>query len=438
VETVLNFCTLMNEQNKPVELNREKIEAQAEEMASKGLRVLAVAGGEYKENKKKEFYEISDLKELVFYGLAGFIDPLRPEAIEAVNKCKDAGIKVIMITGDHPSTASVIAKELGIAGENKKTVTGQQLNESGTPDSPAFEKLVCSSNVFARVSPTQKLEIVDMLMKEGEFVAVTGDGVNDAPALSRANIGVAMGSGTDVAKEISSMIIADDNFSSIVSGVEEGRFAYDNVRKVIYLLISTGAAEVILFLASVLAGLPLPLLAVQLLWLNLVTNGIQDVALAFEGGEPGAMKRKPRKTDEKIFNPQMINQTLVSGITIGLIAFVSWYWLIKNNVMSEEGARNIILLLMVLMQNFHVFNCRSEFTSAFRIPLSRNYILILGVLLAQGIHILSLFSPFMQKILYVKKIAFYDWGLVFFIALIILIVMEIFKLINNYFITSKK
>jgi len=432
VETVLNFCTSMNEKNNRVNLNVREIEKQAEDMAFRGLRVLAVAGGEYKENHNKEFYEAGDLKELVFYGLAGFIDPLRQETLQAVNKCKDAGIKVVMITGDHPSTASAIAKELGISGENQTTVTGQQLIEAGTPDSPAFEELVSKSSVFARVSPSQKLEIVDMLMKEGEFVAVTGDGVNDAPALSRANIGVAMGSGTDVAKEISSMIIIDDNFSSIVSGVEEGRFAYDNVRKVIYLLISTGAAEIVLFFASVLAGLPLPLMAVQLLWLNLVTNGIQDVALAFEGGEPGAMKRKPRKTDEKIFNNHMINQTVIAGLTMGLTTFVSWYWLIKEQGMDEYGARNIILLLFVLMQNFHVFNCRSEFTSAFRVPISRNYMLILGVLLAQGIHILSLFLPFMQKILYVGSITFYEWGVVCLVALIILIVMEFFKLINSY------
>jgi magnesium-transporting ATPase (P-type) len=187
-------------------------------------------------------------------------------------------------------------------------VTGRELSEAGTPDSPAFEKLVSSTHVFARVSPTQKLEIVDVLIRRGEFVAVTGDGVNDAPALRRANIGVAMGSGTDVAKEVGSMIVADDNFASIVAGVEEGRFAYDNVRKVIYLLISTGAAEVLMFIAAILAGLPIPLLAVQLLWLNLVTNGIQDVALAFEGGEPGAMKRKPRRPEETIFDPQMIGR----------------------------------------------------------------------------------------------------------------------------------
>jgi len=223
------------------------------------------------------------------------------------------------------------------------------------------------------------------------------------------------------------MIVTDDNFSSIVSGVEEGRFAYDNVRKVIYLLISTGAAEVALFLAAIFAGLPLPLLAVQLLWLNLVTNGIQDVALAFEGGEPGAMERKPRKTNEKIFNPQMISQTLISGLTMGMIAFGFWYFLIKVQMMDESYARNIILLLMVLLQNVHVFNCRSEFVSAFKVPISSNYILVLGVLVAQGIHILSMHLPFMQQIIRVEPITLFEWFEVFILALPLLLVMEIYK-----------
>ncbi len=283
-----------------------------------------------------------------------------------------------MITGDHPETAFAIARELGIADEGTPVVTGYMLTEAGAHDSPAYANLVASTTVFARISPTQKLEIVDVLIREGEFVAVTGDGVNDAPALKRANIGVAMGSGTDVAKEVASMIVVDDNFASIVAGVEEGRFAYDNVRKVIYLLISTGAAEVILFLVSICAGLPLPLLAVQLLWLNLVTNGIQDVALAFEGGEPGAMKRPPRKPSEKIFNSLMIHQTTVSGVTMGLIVFGLWYYLNTYTKMDEVHARDLILLLMVFMQNFHVFNCRSESVSAFKVPLRRNIVLVFG------------------------------------------------------------
>ena len=433
VETILDFCPFMSINGKIKNIDKNKILADAEQMARGGYRVLAFASGEYNNFQKKEVYENDDIPELTFYGLAGFIDPLRPEAKVSVEQCNAAGIKVIMITGDHPATAGTIARELGIANTETLVVTGQMLAAAGASDSPAFEKLVASTSVFARVSPTQKLEIVEVLIDKGEFVAVTGDGVNDAPALKRANIGVAMGSGTDVAKEVGSMIVVDDNFSSIVAGVEEGRFAYDNVRKVIYLLISTGAAEIILFLASIAAGLPLPLLAVQLLWLNLVTNGIQDVALAFEGGEPNAMKRKPRKPSEKIFNPLMINQTVVSGATMGLIVFGLWYYLNTYTQMDEIHARDLVLLLMVFMQNFHAFNCRSERVSTFKLPLKRNIILIFGVIAAQGIHILSMQIPFMQNILRIEPISFNEWLYILALAIPILLVMEIFK----YFRRSK-
>jgi magnesium-transporting ATPase (P-type) len=432
VETILAFCSQMSVNKSKKEIDREAILRQSEEFSAKGYRVLAFALGEYDNFIKKEIYEEQDIPPLVFYGLVCFIDPLRPEAKESVYKCKKAGIKVIMITGDHPATAGTIAQELGIMDSASMVVTGKMLSEAGSHDSPAYEQLVASANVFARVTPIQKLEIVDVLIREGEFVAVTGDGVNDAPALRRANIGVAMGSGTDVAKEVGSMIVLDDNFSSIVAGVEEGRFAYDNVRKVIYLLISTGAAEIILFILSIIAGLPLPLLAVQLLWLNLVTNGIQDVALAFEGGEPGAMLKKPRKPSETIFNPMMIRQTLVASATMGLIVFGFWYWLINYVQMNETHARNLILLLMVFMQNFHVFNCRSETVSAFRVPLKRNTILVFGVLLAQGIHIISMqMIPFMQNILRLEPITVTEWLYVLALAIPMIISLEIFKIISR-------
>ncbi len=421
VETILGFCRRMMGRDGPVDLDREGIERQAEQMARDGLRVLAVADGEAGEA----------LSDLVFCGLVGFIDPLRPEAAEAVQTCKAAGIRVIMITGDHPSTAGAIARELRLADAEEPVVTGRDLSEAGTPDSPVFEKRVTSTHVFARVSPTQKLEIVDVLIRSGEFVAVTGDGVNDAPALRRANIGVAMGSGTDVAKEVGSMIVADDNFASIVAGVEEGRFAYDNVRKVIYLLVSTGAATVLMVIAAVILGLPIPLLAVQLLWLNVVTNGIQDVALAFEGGEPGAMTRRPRRPEETIFDRQMISQTLVSGLFIGVLAFFYWYWLVALRAMAVDAARNSVLLLMVLLQNVHVFNCRSESISAFRIPFSRNTVLIFGVLAAQGIHILSMYLPFMQSILGTAPVAFGQWSGTLAMALGLLAVMEGFKWVKR-------
>jgi magnesium-transporting ATPase (P-type) len=431
LETILEFCSSVAGEENTSEINKESILKQSEELAGKGYRVLAFAGGKHPSFQKQSEYENEQLPELTFYGMICFIDPLRAEAKESVKQCKEAGIKVIMITGDHQATAQNISQELGIIDENQKVVTGQMLSEAGPVDSSAYEKLVASTSVFARVSPTQKLEIVDVLIRDGEFVAVTGDGVNDAPALKRANIGVAMGSGTDVAKEVGSMIVLDDNFSSIVAGVEEGRFAYDNVRKVIYLLISTGAAEVFLFIVSIFAGLPLPLLAVQLLWLNLVTNGIQDVALAFEGGEPDAMKRKPRQTNEKIFNPLMIKQTVVSGLTMGAIVFGLWFWLNNYTEMEEFHARNVILLLMVFMQNFHAFNCRSERVSAFKVPIKRNIILVFGVIAAQGIHILSMQIPFMQNILRIEPITVNEWFYILALALPILLAMEVFKLINR-------
>jgi magnesium-transporting ATPase (P-type) len=430
VETILGFCDQSMVNGSLTKLDPKIIEQRTLSMAEQGYRVLAVAGGHYNDFEKIKEDKNNVLPPLCFYGLVGFIDPLRPEAKDAVEKCHHAGIKVLMITGDHPATAASISREIGILEEKENVVTGDELESIGPVDSPAYANLVSSTHVFARVSPTQKFEIVNVLLHHGEFVAVTGDGVNDAPALRKANIGVAMGSGTDVAKEISSMIVIDDNFSSIVAGVEEGRVAYDNVRKVIYLLISTGTAEVILFIASIIAGLPMPLLAVQLLWLNLVTNGIQDKALAFEGGEPGTMERKPRKTNERIFNPLMIQQTLISGFTMGLIAFGFWFFLQNFQAMEETHARNLVLLLMVFMQNVHVFNCRSETVSAFKIPLKHNIILFFGVLVAQGIHILSMHFSFMQNVLRVKPITFIEWAEVLVLAVPLLLVMEIFKIIR--------
>jgi magnesium-transporting ATPase (P-type) len=431
VETILDFCDSAFVNGENVALDKSSILKTADELAKKGYRVLAFARGTYDGDLEKKNCAIEDVPQSVFCGLVGFIDPLRPEAVESVAQCHKAGIKVLMITGDHPETAGTIARELGIADEKTKVVTGAMLTKSGSSDSKDFVDLVASTTVFARVSPTQKLEIVDVLIRAGEFVAVTGDGVNDAPALKRANIGVAMGSGTDVAKEVGAMIVVDDNFSSIIAGVEEGRYAYNNVRKVIYLLVSTGAGEIVLFLASIFMGLPLPLLAVQLLWLNLVTNGFQHVALAFESGEPGAMLEPPRRTTESIFDDMMIKQLLVSAFTMGGIVFGYWYYLNNFTDYTEYYARDLILLLMVFLQNFHVFNCRSERVSAFKVPISKNYMLVFGVLGAQGIHIISMHIPFMQNILRIEPITWSEWFSVLILAIPMIVVMEIFKFFNR-------
>ena len=431
VETVISFCDKMYEEDSVKKINKDLVLDQADKMAKQGYRVLAFASGEFKDFVQRDDYKNENLPPLTFYGLVCFIDPLRPEAKKSIEKCKKAGIKVIMITGDHPATASTIAHELGILESENNAVTGGMLEKAGPSDSPAFEKLVTSTTVFARVSPVQKLEIVDVLIRKGEFVAVTGDGVNDAPALRRANIGVAMGSGTDVAKEVGSMIVVDDNFASIVAGIEEGRYAYDNVRKVIYLLISTGIAEIIIFILAISTKLPLPFLPVQLLWLNLVTNGIQDIALAFEGGEPGAMLKKPRKPSEPIFDRTMIKQTIVASFTMSIIIFGFWFWLNNYSNHPELYSRNLLLLLIVFFQNFHVFNCRSETVSVFKIPLKRNTLLIIGVIIAQGIHLLAMHIPIMQDILHIQPVTFQEWSFTLLLAIPIVLSIELFKLITG-------
>lgn len=430
VETLIDFCDQMEIDDHLLPIDSQSIIQEAEALARKGYRVLGFAKGSIPSHNCHTNLEEHQFPKLTFLGLVGFIDPLRSEAIASVNECHEAGIKVIMITGDHPETALTISKELGIANQATQVITGQILTENQN-DKEKWEALITNSTVFARVSPKQKLEIVEVLIEKGEFVAVTGDGVNDAPALKKANIGVAMGSGTDVAKEVGAMIVVDNNFASIVAGIEEGRFAYDNVRKVIYLSISTGTAEIFIFLAALALGLPLPLVAVQLLWLNLVTNGIQDISLAFEKGEKGAMQQPPRNPKESIFDRVMIEQNLISGLTMGILAAGLWYYLIKFTTIEEASARNLVLLLMVFLQNFHVFNCRSERTSIFKIPLKNNIILVFGVLLAQGIHILSMQIPFMQEILGVEKISFDHWVLVAILAIPIILVMEIYKKIKN-------
>ncbi|MFD2517688.1 cation-translocating P-type ATPase [Salinimicrobium flavum] len=414
-----------------IEKIRERIDAEknsemlekAVKYAADGYRILAVGGGPVE--------EVMPVGELPFMELLGFIaliDPLRPEAAAAVEACHRAGVQVAMVTGDHPATSLAIAREVGIAKTREELITGDELSAISSKAGTEFLDILKSKRVFSRVSPQQKQVIVESLREAGHFIAVTGDGVNDAPALKTANIGVAMGYGTDVAKDTSSIIISDNNFASIAAGIEEGRFTYSNLRKIIYLLISTGAAELITIGLALAFMLPLPFLPVQLLWLNLVTNGIQDVALAFEAGEKKVMRQAPRRPDEAIFDPLMIRQTLISAAVIGLLAFGLWYHLLNHLHWEESIARNAVLMLMVLLQNFHALNCRSETRSVFRIPLKKNLVLIFGILAAQSIHVVALQLPIMQTILSLYPIAWQHWLYLFLTASSILFAMEIFKL----------
>lgn len=424
-ETILPLCDKISTTKGDIEIDPHKVERQLEELTKQGYRVIAIASAPLEQPLHNNVSE-QDIPPLTFIGLVGLIDPLRPEVKDAIQKCRKAGVDVAIVTGDHPLTALTIAKELGIAQSINQVITGTELEQLSDNINDDFVIAVQDKRVFARVTPLQKMYIIEALNQSGHFVAVTGDGVNDVPALKKANIGVAMGSGTDLAKETAEIIVADDNFSSIEAGIEGGRFAYDNIRKVTYLLISSGAAEIVLFLLSLLAGLPLPLGTVQLLWLNLVTNGIQDVGLAFEAGEPETMQGPPRKPKEGIFNRLMIQETLISGLVMGIIAFGAWKWMLDQGY-SEFHARTLVLMLMVLIENVHVFNCRSEYISVFKIPFKRNWFVVGGALIAQAIHIIASNIPFMQNVLQTDSVNIKEWFILFALSLIVLVTMEIFK-----------
>ncbi len=405
------------------DVDADEVQQQEQALANDGYRVLAVARGEVDERAGRDG-DVSALRGLTWLGLVGQIDPIRSEVPDAIAKSRAAGVDVRMITGDHPATALAIARSLELADQSEQVVAGKELGQ----DEQGASRRVREAQVYARVEPRQKTTIVTRLQDAGHFVAVTGDGVNDAPALRAAHIGVSMGqSGTDVARNASDLILTDDNFASIVNGIEQGRIAYDNVRKVVWLLISTGVAELLLFTLSVAFNTPLPLNPVQLLWLNLVTNGIQDVALAFESGEPDVLGRKPRSPGERIFNRLMIEQVAMAGVHIGLVGFGAFYLLVEVWNVDPAQARNLLLLLMVLFENVHAFNCRSETRSVFRVPLGANKLLVSAVLAAQGVHIASMFIPGWRDILGIEPVSLTTWLYLLGLALTLLASAEAYK-----------
>lgn len=418
------YCTVKGSLEKVMSFSEEnqKYFEQNEHLTSKGYRVIALADGKVKGTI------VNDIKKLKFIGMVAFIDPIRPEVKKSIKECNEAGIKVIMITGDHPLTAYAIAKELGLCEKQSEVATGKDVEKYRSKGEKEFDKFVSCIKVFSRVTPMDKLDIVNSLKRQGEFVAVTGDGVNDAPAIKAANIGIAMGSGTDVAKETASMIVTDDNFTSIVSGVKEGRTAYSNIRKITLFLLSCGFAEVCFFLLSIAFGYDIPLLAIQLLWLNIVTDGLQDIALSFEKAEENIMKEKPRDTKESLFSKDLMLEVSILGVSISAIIFLTWKVLLDHNV-DITVARAIIMMLMVFIQNVNVLNCRSEKRTIFKESLLDNPWIVITVLGSILLQIVMSEIEITAMFLKVTPLPLVTILKLLLLSFIIIVIFEIYKII---------
>nr|WP_231845208.1 calcium-translocating P-type ATPase, SERCA-type [Methanocella paludicola] len=374
-----------------------------DELARNGMRVLGLA---YKEiSGDPNAMSARDIENgLTWLGLAGMMDPPRPEVKDSVEKCKAAGIGVVMITGDQKPTAVAISKQLGIFKEGDEVVTGSGLEEMSD------EELVGDIDrikVYARTSPEQKLRIVDALKRHGRVVAMTGDGVNDAPALKQADIGVAMGiTGTDVSRQAADMVLMDDNFATIVSAVEEGRKIYDNVKNVVKYLFSSNLGEVLVVFLGIMLGMPLPLMAVQILWVNLITDSLPALALSVDPVAPGVMKRPPRPRNEGIFTPLTLFDMALIGFTTGIGT------LFMFNLYLPQGldmARTVAFTTLVVFQMWNCLNCRSETRSLFSVGIFSNLYIIGAIVISLLIQCALLYTPYLEGLFSTVPLSAYDW-----------------------------
>lgn len=403
--------------------DKQRVLKQNKELAGGGMRVLGVA--------MKELPEIPQApnpkdveKDLTFLGLIYMTDPPREEVPGAIRVCEEANIKPIMITGDHKLTALSIAKELKLAVREAEVLTGEEMEGV---DEAGLGELVEKKKVYARVNPQHKSRIVDAYIKHGDIVAVTGDGVNDAPALKRSHIGVSMGIiGTDVAKEASEMVLADDNFATIVMAVKEGRVIYDNIKKFIKYMLSTNSGEILTMFFSILLAYPLPLLPIHILWVNLVTDGLPALALGAEGPEEDVMRRPPRNPRERIFGRNL----LLSITGIGLLMAALTLTLFKFGLVQDLAkARTIAFTVLAFLQMAHVLNCRSEDKSLFKIGFFSNFYLTLAILSTIVLQLLVIYVPFLQGAFRTVALSPTELGIVALVSLIPIPIVELRKLL---------
>ncbi|MFN3215794.1 MAG: cation-translocating P-type ATPase [Acidimicrobiales bacterium] len=426
-ERIIEMCVSQRTTDGVGPLDAGAVRTAAADLAGRGLRVLAMAERRLPERLERPD-AFAEPDGLVFLGLQGMMDPPREGVRDAIAVCHDAGIRVVMITGDHGDTARAIAEDLGITDGSGEVLTGEQIAQL---DDDELAEQVTRVSVFARAAPADKLRIVRAMQARDEVVAVTGDGVNDAPALKAAAIGIAMGeSGTDVAREASDMVLADDNFVSIASAVEEGRVTFDNVRKVTFFLVSTGAATIVAIVMSVWLRWPLLLLPAQLLWLNLVTNGVQDVALAFEPAEKDVLRRRPRGRREGVLSRLLWERAVLVGIVLAAATLLVFRWELDATD-SIDKARTVALSTMVVAMAFHVGSARSETESVFRRSPFSNPLLSAATAVAVSLHVAALYLPPTQFVLQVEPIEAEAWLRVVLAALPVLVVVEMEKLVRR-------
>lgn len=421
VEVILDRSTGILTSSGIREINREKLIRESERMAAEGLRVLAIGTRKWDAVPEKMIPEEVEIG-LTFLGLAGILDPPREEAKESVSLCKSAGIKTVMITGDHPITARTIARRIGIIDDDGEVITGPRLERLPMDE---FERTVEEIRVYARVAPEQKLKIVKALQDKGQFVAMTGDGVNDAPALKRADIGVAMGiTGTDVSKEAAHMILLDDNFATIVKAVKEGRRIFDNIRNFVKYTMTSNAGEIwSIFLAPFL-GLPIPLLPIHILWINLVTDGLPGLALAAEDADKGIMKRPPRHPRESIFAHGLGTSIIWVGLLMGGATLFTQAWAITT---GHSHWQTMAFTVLCLSQMGNVLAIRSEKESLFSLGIFSNRHLIGAVTLTFALQMATIYVPFLQPIFKTDALTFSELTFALAMSSVVFTAVEIEK-----------
>lgn len=443
-DIILERSTHILKNGEVVEFTQEEKQIMAEknvEYARQALRVLGFAMRQW-----DSIPETNDADEveanLVFIGLQGMIDPSRPEAKEAIKECRTAGITPVMITGDYLETALAIAKDLGIAENDDEAIMGKELN---TMSPEEIRELVKTKRVFARVSPENKVQIVTALKENGEITAMTGDGVNDAPAIKKADIGIAMGiTGTDVAKNTAEVILTDDNFATIVNAVEEGRIIYSNIKKFVAFLLSCNMGEVLVMFIAMIIGWPIPLTVIQLLWLNLVTDSFPALALGVEKGEPDIMEQPPRKTDEQIVDRNIIDNIITQSIAISVAtlgAFYVGFFHLHVDLAPElrvQSAQTIAFITLIMAELLRSFSSRSEKYNIWELGFFSNKKLTLAVIASFLITLMVIYVPFLQNIFGSYTLGLRDWAVIIPFGIIPLIVGEIHKIIENKIEGNKK